>query len=118
MPLWTIQHETDYNQARDIDPMLLCCWSGVFDAGPAAQQHWVNVSKVLGNTSRSKLFMFNSTGDLSGKYLTLYCLKLLQTEKQITVSITIFSESVQSSNLSSAMFRAVAGMKRLNPSQS
>ena len=35
-------------QTRDIDPMLVQCWSTVYDAGPTLGQHWVDVSRLLG----------------------------------------------------------------------
>ena len=38
-------------QTRDIEPMLVQCWASVVDDGPALNQHWVNVSCLLGDTS-------------------------------------------------------------------
>ena len=36
-------------QIRDIVPMLGQCWSIVYDAGPTLNQHWDNVSCLLGS---------------------------------------------------------------------
>ena len=35
-------------QTRDIVPMLVQCWSTVYDAGPTLNQQWDNVSCLLG----------------------------------------------------------------------
>ena len=35
-------------QTRDVDPMLVYCWSDVVDGGATLTQHWVNVSCLLG----------------------------------------------------------------------
>ena len=37
-------------QTRDVDPMLVQCWSIVYDAGPTLNQHWVDGSCLLGNS--------------------------------------------------------------------
>ena len=33
---------------RDVYPMLVQCWNDVVDGGPTLNQHWVNVSRLLG----------------------------------------------------------------------
>ena len=33
---------------QDVDSMLVHCWTTVYDVGPTANQHWVNVSCLLG----------------------------------------------------------------------
>ena len=35
-------------QMQDFDPMLLYCWAIVCNSGPTIQEHWVNVSRLLG----------------------------------------------------------------------
>ena len=35
-------------QTRDIEPLLVQCWSTVYDAGPTLNQQWLNVSCLLG----------------------------------------------------------------------
>ena len=35
-------------KTRDADPMLVQCWTTVFDTGPASNQHWFNSSCLLG----------------------------------------------------------------------
>ena len=35
-------------QTRYINPMLAQCWPTVYDAGPTLDQHWVDVSCLLG----------------------------------------------------------------------
>ena len=42
-------------QSWDICPMLVWCWATVFDAGPTSNQHWVNVSCLIGNRFRLTL---------------------------------------------------------------
>ena len=33
---------------QDVDPVLVYCWPNFCDAGPTANQHWVNMSCLLG----------------------------------------------------------------------
>ena len=35
-------------QTRDIEPLLVQCWSNVVDGGPTLNQQWLNVSCLLG----------------------------------------------------------------------
>ena len=35
-------------QTRDVEPVLVLCWASVADGGPELDQHWVNVSCLLG----------------------------------------------------------------------
>ena len=42
----------DSQQTRDVDPMLAHCWPAVVDGGPAVNQHWVNISCLLGWSHR------------------------------------------------------------------
>ena len=42
-----IHHPTQ--QTRDIEPLLVQCWSTVYDAGPTLNQQWLNVSCLLGS---------------------------------------------------------------------
>ena len=35
-------------QTRDVDVMLVWCWASVADGGPTLNQHWHNVSCILG----------------------------------------------------------------------
>ena len=41
-------------QTQDIELILLHCWATVFDAGPKVNQHWSNVSCLLGRNSNNK----------------------------------------------------------------
>ena len=34
-------------QTQEIDPMLVRCWSTVYDAGPTLNKHWVNLLCLL-----------------------------------------------------------------------
>ena len=42
-------------QTRDVEPMLIECWSIVFDSGPTFNQHWLNVSCLLGTVLRNMM---------------------------------------------------------------
>ena len=54
-----------HQQARDIHTMLIRCWASVTDAGPALNQHWVNVSCLLGNSFfHSRLYTLRSEENL------------------------------------------------------
>ena len=35
-------------KTRDIEPMLSQCWADVVESGPTLNQHWFNVSCLLG----------------------------------------------------------------------
>ena len=35
-------------QTRSVEPVLVLCWTSVADSGPELDQHWVNVSCLLG----------------------------------------------------------------------
>ena len=39
-------------QTRHVEPMLVQCWLTVYDVGPALNQHWFNVSCLLGGICR------------------------------------------------------------------
>ena len=39
-------------QTRGIKPVLILCWASVADGGPELDQHWVNVSCLLGSRRR------------------------------------------------------------------
>ena len=41
---WTRRSWNDTANLKEIDPMLVHCWSTVCDAGPRVNQHWTNVS--------------------------------------------------------------------------
>ena len=45
---WYDVNGDESQQTRDVDPMLIQCWSSVYDAGPPLNQHRVNVSCLLG----------------------------------------------------------------------
>ena len=58
---WDITKKMEYNQdklcwwcmiwtqqTRDIEPLLVQCWFTVHDADPTLNQHWLNVSCLLG----------------------------------------------------------------------
>ena len=36
-------------QTRHVNPMLVECWASVLDVGPILQQHWVDISCLLGH---------------------------------------------------------------------
>ena len=48
-------------QARDVKPMLLLGWSSVYDAGTTLNQHWFNVSCVLGPRCLQSEALFSNT---------------------------------------------------------
>ena len=31
---------------RDLDPMLISCWSPIYDADPSLKQHWVDAPAI------------------------------------------------------------------------
>ena len=39
---------TQPQQTRGVEPVLVWCWANIADCGPALDQHWVNVSFLLG----------------------------------------------------------------------
>ena len=45
-----VQHHFNVSsqQTRDVHPVLIQCWSSVFDAGPTLNQHWMKVLCLLG----------------------------------------------------------------------
>ena len=43
----------NYQQTRDVDPMLVQFWPTIYDAGPASNQHWFNALCLLGFGSGS-----------------------------------------------------------------
>ena len=52
--LWSLY--SAFQQTRDIVPMLVQCWSTVYDAGPTLNQQWNNVSCLLGLMCLTRLF--------------------------------------------------------------
>ena len=42
------QTQAHSQQTRDVLPMLVYCWASVVDDGPTLNQHWLNVSCLLG----------------------------------------------------------------------
>ena len=40
-------------QTRDVQPMLVQCWTSVEDDGPTLYQHWLNVSCLLGRDAEA-----------------------------------------------------------------
>ena len=47
--LQTEMNSTGFATRRDVDPMLVQCWPDVVDGGATLNQHWVNVSCLLGS---------------------------------------------------------------------
>ena len=54
-------------QTRDIEAMLGQCWADVVDGGPTLNQHWFNVSCLLGTCSHRRC---NSDSDKFIRFLT------------------------------------------------
>ena len=49
-PVTPFPHSVPAKMGRGIEPMLYQCWASVVDGGPALEQHWVDVSCLLGRT--------------------------------------------------------------------
>ena len=45
-------------QTRYIDPMLVQCWTSVVDGDPTLDQHWIDVSCLLGYHHLNVPFLF------------------------------------------------------------
>ena len=59
-------------QTRDIAPMLIQCWAGVVDGGPILNQHWCNVSCLLGRTQQKRGIGPNDMVPREPKWLAMY----------------------------------------------
>ena len=44
-------------QTRGVEPVLVWCWASAADGGPALDQHWVNISCLLGRYSLFDQFL-------------------------------------------------------------
>ena len=60
-------------QIRDYHPMLVHCWAAVVDGGPTVDQHWVNVSGLLGSLhSWTCLWLFSVASTAANKRRWFY----------------------------------------------
>ena len=48
---------TQSKTPADVDPMLVYCWSTVYDAGPTLSQHWVDVLCFLGHYNLCMIYI-------------------------------------------------------------
>ena len=59
-------------QTRGIQPMLIQCWSSVFDAGPTLKQHWLNASCLLCGDSAGHVLLYPHQSSLSDELVSLH----------------------------------------------
>ena len=67
-----------FHQTRDVEPVLVWCWASVVDGGPIINQHWLNVSCLLGfhlywplQSASQKLS--HSSVKCSGRHVLSFC---------------------------------------------
>ena len=58
-------------QTRYINPMLVQCWSTVYDAGPTLYQHWVDVSCLLWKHHRYSVVLPSKRSKRQNNYVRI-----------------------------------------------